>query len=275
MPPKLGVLLSAEYPMTELADLGKLSEDLGYTYFWYVDARYRPECYLGLAAVAAKTEKILLGTVVTDPFSRHPAITAVSIATLDEMSNGRAILGLGAGGATIKALGIDWKLPVAALRECVDVVKRLLKGEQVTHEGKVVQLRGGKLAFKPLRSEIPIYFATQGAQVSKLAGQVADGVLLANTVEEEPELYTLAEQKAPASEAAKLIPNEVVARLVLAGNAERVAARLAGILLPEVTQICIRPHVTPGQNVAEVIETFAKRVMPRAIKLSQATAAAH
>jgi hypothetical protein len=69
------------------------------------------------------------------------------------------------------------------------------------------------------------------------------------------------------------MPNEVVARLVLAGNAERVAERLAGILLPEVTQICIRPHVTPGQNVAEVIEAFAKRVMPRAIELSQATAA--
>lgn len=344
MPPAFGVLLSAEYPMTELADLGKLSEDLGYKYFWYVDARYRPECYLGLAAVAAKTEKILLGTGVTDPFSRHPAITAVSIATLDEMSNGRAILGLGAGGATIKALGIDWKLPVAALRECVDVVQRLLRGESVTHEGKVVQLQGGKLAFKPLRSEIPIYFATQGAQVSKLAGRVADGVLLANTVEEEElrpflanikegldasgrplsafdtcvrveasisddeeaafavmkgravqrlmneyphwgfleqrgvtlpqELYALAEQKAPASEAAKLMPNEVVARLVLAGSPERVAERIAGILVPEVTQICIRPHVTPGQNVAEAIETFAKRVMPRAIELSQKAAAA-
>jgi 5,10-methylenetetrahydromethanopterin reductase len=115
MGPDLGVLLSAEYSMAELGELGQLSEQLGYRYFWYVDTRFRPECYLGLAQVAAKTERILLGTGVTDPFSRHPAITAVSIATLDEMSGGRAILGLGAGGATLRQLGIDWKLPVAAL----------------------------------------------------------------------------------------------------------------------------------------------------------------
>lgn len=340
MAPKLGVLLSAEFSLAELADLGKLSEDLGYDYFWYVDTRFHPECYLGLAAVAAKTSKILLGTGVTDPFTRHPAITAVTIDTLNEMSNGRAILGLGAGGWTIRKLGLDWKLPVAALRECVEIVRGLLRGEYYKdYQGKVISLQDGKLAYKPYSTEIPIYFATHGAQVSKLAGRVADGALLANTVEPS-ELMPLVEQiyagleesgrprsafdvcvrveaavdddedaafqvmkgrvvqrliaeypawdflarrgitlpdafvehakrKGPPKEAEDLLPNEVVGSLVLAGNARRVAEHLAAAMIPEVTQICIRPWITKGQSYAEAIEKFIKEVIPAAQEIAE------
>ena len=182
MQPSLGVLLFADFSLTELAGLGRLCEDLGYRSFWYTDIRFGRECYLGLAAVASATSKILLGPGVTDPYTRHPAITAASIATLDELSAGRAILGLGTGGQGFGELGIERRLPVAALRETVEIVRALLRGERVDFEGKVVSLNNGKLTFEPVRSEVPIYFATHGAQISKLAGKVADGVLIANTL---------------------------------------------------------------------------------------------
>lgn len=178
----LGVLLNAEYPVQELTELGRLAEDLGYDHLWYTDVRLFRECYIGLAALATRTTRIRLGPGVTDPYSRHPAVTAATIATLDELSGGRALLGLGVGGTGFRELGITTPLPVAALRESVEVVRRLLHGEEVTLQGKVVALAGARLQFAPVRHEIPIYFATQGAQILRLAGEIADGVLIANTL---------------------------------------------------------------------------------------------
>ena len=177
-----GALLNAEYPAGELAELGRLAEQLGYRHLLYTDVRLFRECYLGLAALATGTKSILLGPGVTDPYSRHPAVTASTIATFDELSGGRALLALGVGGTGFRELGITPKLPIAALRETVDMVRRLLAGETVTTSGKVVSLTGGRLQFVPVRKQIPIYFATHGPQVTRLAGEVADGVLIANTL---------------------------------------------------------------------------------------------
>jgi 5,10-methylenetetrahydromethanopterin reductase len=177
-----GALLNAEYPVGELVELGQLAERLGYRHLLYTDVRLFRECYLGLAAIAAGTCSILLGPGVTDPYSRHPAVTASTIATLDEMSGGRAVLAFGRGGTGFRELGITPTLPLAALREAVDLVRRLLAGETVTCAGKVISLTGGRLQFTPVRSRIPIYFATHGPQVTRLAGEVADGVLIANTL---------------------------------------------------------------------------------------------
>ncbi|HET7264284.1 MAG TPA: LLM class flavin-dependent oxidoreductase [bacterium] len=178
---KLGVLLNAEYPANELVQLGRLTEDLGYDQLWYTDIRMFRECYIGLAAIAASTRRINLGPGVTDPYSRHPAVTASTIATLDEMSEHRALLGLGVGSTGFRELGIRAELPVAALREAVGLIRRMLRGEEVTFQGKVISLTGGKLQFVPPRTEVPIYFATQGQRITELAGEVADGVMIANT----------------------------------------------------------------------------------------------
>jgi 5,10-methylenetetrahydromethanopterin reductase len=182
--PRLGVLLNAEYSAAQLIRLGVLAEELGYRSLMYVDVRFHRECYIGLASVAMHTRRILLATGVTDPYSRHPAITAASVATLDELSDGRAVLGLGLGGAGFKELGIQKTLPVAALREAICVIRRLWQGEEVTLDGKVVALAKGRLQFTPVRHTIPIFIATQGEQVSRLSGELADGVLIANTVSE-------------------------------------------------------------------------------------------
>jgi 5,10-methylenetetrahydromethanopterin reductase len=183
MQPALGVLLFSDYTIEELVVLAQLSEGLGYRFFWYTDVRFARECYVGLTAVALNTRTIKLGPGVTDPYSRHPAITAGTIATLDEVSGGRALLGLGTGGTGFRELGIEAKLPVAAMRETVEMVRALLRGGDVTAQGKVIALNGGRLLFDPVRREIPIYFATHGAQITVLAGRIADGVMIANTLD--------------------------------------------------------------------------------------------
>jgi 5,10-methylenetetrahydromethanopterin reductase len=183
MRPSLGVLLFADFSLDELVQLAVRCEELEYGSFWYTDIRFGRECYIGLSAVAAATSRILLGPGVTDPYTKHPAMTAASMATLDELCSGRAVLGLGTGGQGFSELGIERKLPVAALRETVEICRSLWRGEQVDYEGKVVSLNNGQFTFEPLRDRIPIYFATHGAQIAKLAGKLADGVLIANTLE--------------------------------------------------------------------------------------------
>lgn len=182
MAPALGVLLYSDYTTDELVSLAELSESVGYQWFWYTDVRFARDCYLGLAAVAARTSRMRLGPGVTDPYSRHPALTASAIATLDEMCGGRAALGLGTGGAGFRELGLQRTLPVAAMRETVDLVRALLRGDTVNQQGKVVRLTNGRMTFTPPSPDLPIYFATHGAQVTRLAAQIADGVLIANTL---------------------------------------------------------------------------------------------
>jgi 5,10-methylenetetrahydromethanopterin reductase len=178
----VGVLLNAEYPADELIRLGRLCEDLGYSQLWYTDIRLFRECYIGLAALAVATKRIALGPGVSDPYSRHPAVTASTMATLDELSGGRALLGFGLGGTSFPELGIAMPRPITALREAVGVMRRLWQGEEVTFEGKVISLNGGRIQFSPVRDRLPIYFATHGARIASLAGEIADGVLIANTM---------------------------------------------------------------------------------------------
>ena len=180
--PALGVLLHADYSLAELAALGRLCDGLGYRDFWYTDIRFRRECYLGLATVAAATGRIRLGPGVTDPYTRHPAITAATIATFDELSGGRALLGLGIGGQGFRELGVERRRPVAALRETIEVVRGLWSGEFVDFQGKVISLAGGQLGFTPVRDRIPIRIATHGPQIARLAGRIADGVLISNVL---------------------------------------------------------------------------------------------
>jgi 5,10-methylenetetrahydromethanopterin reductase len=180
--PVLSVLLNAEYSTSRLVELGRVSEDLGYRCLWYTDLRFAHDCFVGLAAIAARTSRIRLGPGVVDPYSRHPSAIASAIATLDEMTGGRAMLGLGVGGQGLKQLGIEQRLPVAAMREAVEMIRCLLEGGEHTAQGKVISLGATKLSVRPVQERVPIYFATHGAQVTKLAGEVADGVLIANTL---------------------------------------------------------------------------------------------
>ncbi len=236
MPRPLGLLLNAEYPLAELTALARLAERLGYEHLWYTDVRFLRDCYVSLGALAVATERIMLGPGVTDPYTRHPALTAAAIGTLAELSRGRALLGLGMGGYGFGQIGLETRLPVAAMRETVEAIRRLLRGEEVTLEGKVVTLRKGRLEFDPGQARVPIYFATHGAQVTRLAGQVADGVLFANM----------------------LVPEAV--GLYLGTLAEGIAA--AG-REPGAVDVALRFEVCMAEDHAAAVEVMRRRVASR------------
>src|SRR5689334_25248596 len=96
---RFSVLSLSRFPMARLAEFAEIVEDLGYDGLWLADQRFYREPYVSLAYCATRTSKIQLGVGVTDPYTRHPALTAMAIATLDEVAHGRAVLGIGAGGS--------------------------------------------------------------------------------------------------------------------------------------------------------------------------------
>jgi 5,10-methylenetetrahydromethanopterin reductase len=170
---------SRDYDTARVAEAAALAERLGYDAWWVADQRWSRDVWVTLAACAGRTERIGLGTRLVDPYSKHPALTAAAIATLDEMSGGRAILGIGAGGSGFREMGIERHKPVTAIREAIELIRRLLDGEQVDYDGEIVRFAGAKLGYAVPR-RVPIFVVGRGPKVLQLAGRVADGAMIAS-----------------------------------------------------------------------------------------------
>jgi 5,10-methylenetetrahydromethanopterin reductase len=199
----LGVGLPSNRPIEELVEAARTAERLGYGFVWASDDRLQRDVFSVLAAIGLATERIALGPGVTSPYSRHPALLASAIATLDELTHGRAILGLGAGGTSHGMLGIERTAPAATLREAIRVIRALLAGSEVTAEGSVVRARAARLDFTPVRPDVPIYIGARGPQILELAGEVADGVIVGNLATREGWRYALRHISAGAERAGR------------------------------------------------------------------------
>lgn len=174
----IGLLMISRHTPSELVTYLKVAEESGYDIGWLADERFYREVYSCLTFLAGQTTRIKLGPCVTDPYARHPALTASAIATLDEISGGRAMLAIGAGISGFAELGIDRTKPALAIQEAIRLIRPLLRGEQVDFQGQVVKFNNGKLSFKPVRADIPIYVASNGPLGQRSAGAVADGALM-------------------------------------------------------------------------------------------------
>ena len=173
----------------EAFENGVLAEKHGFDFFWvgdhYVDldgARLEP--WTVLSAVAAKTRKIMLCSGVTDPQRTHPTKTAHSVASLDTISRGRAVLGIGAGEAmNIVPFGLPWEEPVTRVRrvvEAIQVIRRLWsssKYRRASFHGSFYSLKRAFLAQSPTqRPYPPIYVgAISGRKMLEVVGRYADG----------------------------------------------------------------------------------------------------
>jgi 5,10-methylenetetrahydromethanopterin reductase len=223
---RTSLLVLPTYESARLAALAEMAEATGYDDFWLADERFFREVYACLTLCALRTRRIRLGPGVTDPYSRHPALTALAIATLDEISGGRAILGMGAGVSGFRELGVDASRSATALREAVELIRRLLAGETVTVKGREIGFTDGRLDFVPPRSGVPIYVASQRAGGCRVAGQVADGAIMQGAVAE-PLVRFLCDTVHGAAREAGRDPARValVARLNVCVHDDRRAAR--------------------------------------------------
>jgi F420-dependent oxidoreductase-like protein len=189
---KLGVNLGYAPPGTnpiELVPLVQHAEELGYDSAWAAEA-WGTDAVSVLAWLAASTNRIKVGSAIMQIPGRTPANTAMTAATLDLMSGGRFILGLGTSGPQVVEgwHGQPWGKPLGKTREYIEIVRTALRREVVAHEGEHYRIpydgpgatglgKPLKMMMRPLRADIPIYLAAIGPKNVALAAEIADGWL--------------------------------------------------------------------------------------------------
>lgn len=173
---EFGVALHTAMTPEESVKLAAACEQWGLGYIFVPDQRFLREVYTTMTLIAMHTKRIKISTGVTDPFTRHPAMTAQAIATVDEISGGRACLGLGSGNSGMRQMQLPQPGKLQAVKEAAEVIRRLLRGEEVTYNGEVIKAAGLSLGF-PVRPDIPIFVVGTGPAALKNAAQVGDGVI--------------------------------------------------------------------------------------------------
>lgn len=175
---KLGMSVEAGIPIPEIVEIVKEAERLGYDRCWVPDEGIiHRDVFVTLAMAASKTSSIQIGTGITNPYSRLPAVAAAAIATVNELSGGRAFFGLSSGGSvTLGPLGINPDHPLQAVREMIILSRLLLNGETVTLKGKYTTLNAARIPYTKKAPEI--WLAARGNKMLRLGGELADGVQL-------------------------------------------------------------------------------------------------
>lgn len=165
-------------PFDLCTDIVGQAEERGFESIWIGEAWGTETCTL-VGALLARSRRIHIGTGIVSIYLRPPTLTAMQAMTLSLIAPGRARLGLGVSTRNINTFhGIPWDHPVSRTREYVSLLRRLLAGERVTHEGTFYRPQGFQLSTPPAMP-IPLYFAAVNPQMLRLAGEIADGVMLA------------------------------------------------------------------------------------------------
>ncbi len=158
------------------------AEQRGFDAVWQAESRLVREATAPLAAYAAVTERIRVGSGVSDIWSRNPARLAATFSTLDDLAPGRVLCGLGAWWDPLaQKVGIARRHPLTVMREVVTALRALLANETVTFHGEWVHLDGVELDYvyqERRPKQIPIYIGATGDRMLELAGEIADGVVL-------------------------------------------------------------------------------------------------
>lgn len=155
--PRLGIRLHGGVAPQRCVELARAAEANGFASVWFAENPLERGALPALAACATATRRVELGIGVWNPFLRHPAQIAMDASALDELSQGRVALGIGAGlAAPIRRLGIDNARALGALRDTAAIVRELIAGETVTRKGAVFTVEDAKLSYKPQRADLPM-----------------------------------------------------------------------------------------------------------------------
>jgi coenzyme F420-dependent oxidoreductase len=177
---RIGLTLprTEDLPRQEIVEVVRQAEALGYDSVW-VGESWGRDGFTWLTQLACHTSRIKLASGIATVYSRSPALIAQTVASLDEISAGRVILGLGTSGPIVieNWHGIPFDRPLRRTREYIEIIRLILSGERVNYQGDIFRLKGFRLPFAPIRAKISIYVASLGPQNLRLTGELADGWL--------------------------------------------------------------------------------------------------
>ncbi len=179
---RVALYLQDAHDLRDGLDYVRYAENRGFEAIWQAESRLVRDAIVPMAAYAAVTERIKVGSGVINNWTRNIGLLAATFLTLDDLAPNRIICGIGAWWDPLaKNVGIDRKKPLTAMRETVDVLRRLLNMERVSYEGEFIHVNGIELDVVHGRREprhVPIMIGATGDQMMELAGEIADGVVL-------------------------------------------------------------------------------------------------
>ena len=172
-------LIGYTAPVRRMVELACLGEDAGFDSVWFPHDTFMHNTWVLTSAVAAQTRRIEIGSVGTNPYTTDPSEITTYLATLDELSGGRALLGLGLHTTEmVEWTGIDTGNYLQRTREATTLIRRLLRGENAAFQGR--EFHWGEqcyLRFTPPRRDVPIYISAFGPDYLALSGAIGDGAL--------------------------------------------------------------------------------------------------
>ncbi|WP_395693748.1 LLM class flavin-dependent oxidoreductase [Nocardioides sp.] len=179
---RVAMYLQDLHPLREGMEHVRYAEERGFEAVWQAESRLVREATVPMAAYAAVTSRIKVGSGIVPIWTRNVGLLAATFSTLDDLAPGRVVLGLGAWWEPLATkVGVDRRKPLRAMRETVEATRRLLAMERVTYHGEFVHLDDVEIdVVHGDRSpkHVPIYIGATGMQMMELAGAIADGVLL-------------------------------------------------------------------------------------------------
>jgi len=264
---KVSLQLIPEQPAAELLDAIEAADRLGYYACYGADEIYHKDTWLLFAAAAARTERLRLGACAAPVFLRDPAQIAQLVATLDELSGGRAELVLGIGNlATLDQYAIAWRgtRPLARLREAHHVIRTMLDAGALDHAGEFFHYSGITTAARPAQERVPIKLGAMGGPRSmELAGEIADGLLTACAYSPQALSYAVEHVSAGARRAGRAaadldIGDSVLGSIAPDRDVARRAARvLAAFYIPSMPPALLARHGIAATTTAAVNDAFA------------------
>ncbi len=260
---QVALYLQDAHPMREGIELVRYAEQRGFDAVWQADSRLVRDAVVPMAAFAATTDRIKVGSGVIDIWTRNAARLASTFSTLDDLAPGRIICGLGAWWDPLAAkVGIQREKPLRVMREVVDAVRGLLANETVTLDGFHVHLDGVELDYvhqERRPKDVPIYIGATGMQMMELTGEIADGAVLNYLVSPDYNRQAIEALERGAAKAGRTLDDIDRPQLVVCSVDTDRKAALDGARLLVTQYLGQQPHIMKASGVPqELLDEIGK-----------------
>jgi len=249
---RVALYLQDAHDLREGMKLAQYAEQHGFEAVWQAESRLVRDAIVPMAAFAAVTERIKVGSGVINNWTRNIGLLAATFLTLDDLAPDRIICGIGAWWDPLAAnVGIERRKPMQAMQETVEVMRRLLNMENVTFEGEFHQVQGIELDVVHGRREprhVPIMIGATGPKMMELTGEIADGAVLNYCVPPEYNHEALARLKVGAERAGRTLADLDRPQLVVCSVDMDQAKALDGARWLLTQYIAQQPHITKASN---------------------------
>ncbi len=276
-PYPVALYLQDAHSVAEAIEYVRYAEQRGFEAVWQADSRLVREATVPMAAFAASTDRIKVGSGVLDMWTRNPARLAATFSTLDDLAPGRILCGLGAWWDPLATkVGVDRRRPLGAMREVVAVVRALLADENVTFHGDYVHLEDVELDYvhQPRRpKDVPIYIGATGMKMMALTGEIADGVVLNYLVSPDYNRRAMDALAEGAARAGRTVDDLDRPQLVVCSLADDRAEALDAARLLVTQYLGQQPHIMAASGVPDSLLEQVNAVLTWPATMEQVEAA--